>query len=197
MRRPKLTRPTTDLFERDGSVIDVNDLHRRGAFRAPMWFPFKRLRTFPDRLEIYFRNHNRPPQIVLIERTRLYLGSERPWFLCYKCGRRVGKLYVSSIDIGCRYCCDLGFASQRQRLKKRLAAKAEKIRNRLWCEGEKIIRPRCMHESTFRKHTRMLQRLQQAIHTGSHCGSVPSHYRHRERDADGRYCDEQADYEMS
>jgi hypothetical protein len=31
MRRPKLTRPTVELFS-DGEILDVNMLHRQGAF---------------------------------------------------------------------------------------------------------------------------------------------------------------------
>src|SRR5262245_8860545 len=182
MRR-KLLRPTVDLFERDGSALDVNDLARRHAFRQPMHFPFKRLRTFPDRVEINFRDRNKPPQIVLIARTALHLGGTRPWFVC-ACGRRCGKLYLTSIDARCRRCSDLQFLSQRSRLKKRLAVKLENIRGQLWLDGEKIIRPRYMHESTFRKHTRMLQRLQQAMHTGTHCASIRYRQRFRERDSD-------------
>jgi hypothetical protein len=194
MRRPKLTRPTTDLFERDGSVIDVNDLHRRGAFRLPMHFPFRRLKTFPDRLEIKWPDQNKPPQIILIERTRLHLGGERPWFVCYKCGHRVGKLYISTIDIGCRHCCDLQFRSQVQTRKARLQTKAEKIRNRLWFENNKPIRPHYMHRATFQRHLRTLSKIEHAIRHKLHCASI-RYRRYRERDAGGRYCDEQADYE--
>jgi hypothetical protein len=193
MRRPKLTRPTVELFN-DGEILDVNDLHRRGAFRSPMWFPFKKLRTYPDRLEIYFRDRNRPPQTVLIERTRLYLGGQRPWFLCYKCHRRCAKLYPVGVDHWCRRCGELQFTSQRQRLKKRLATRAENIRNRLWLDGEKITRPRYMRRATYRKHLNTLSRIQHAINNGRRIAS-PRYQRWRERDQYGQYCDEQADYE--
>jgi hypothetical protein len=168
--------------------LDVNDLHRRGAFHTPMHFPFRRLRTFPDRMEIYFRDRNRPPQIVLIERTRLHLGGARPWFICYKCNRRCAKLYPVGVDHWCRRCGDLQFVSQRQRRKARLTIKAKNIRARLWVEGEKIIRPRYMRESTFRKHMHALHAIEHAIRHGLHCSSI-RYQRYRERDADGRYCD--------
>jgi DNA-directed RNA polymerase subunit RPC12/RpoP len=186
MRRPNVLRPTVDLFERDGSVIDVNDLHRRGAF-VGMWFPFKRLRTYPDRLEIKWPDHNKTPQIILIERTRLHLGGTRPWFLCYKCGRKVGKLYISSIDIGCRRCSDLQFVSQRQRRRARLKTKVEKIRNRLWFESGNPIRPRYMHRATYQKHLTALHAIQHAISTGCRISS-PRYRRWRGRDDEGRYC---------
>ena len=189
MRRPRLLRACVELFERDGSVIDVNDLHRRGAFSGPgMWFPFKRLKTFPDRLEIKWPDQNKPPQIILIERTRLHLGGERPWFVCYKCGHRVGKLYISTIDIGCRHCCDLQFRSQVQTRKARLQTKAENIRNRLWIEGEKLIRPFRMHRATYRKHLRTLHHIEHAIRTDGRFSSI-RYRRYRERDNEGRYDD--------
>jgi hypothetical protein len=196
MRRPRLLRACVELFERDGSVIDVNDLHRRGAFSGPgMWFPFKRLKTFPDRLEIKWPDKNKPPVIVLIERTKLYLGGSRPWFICPRCRRRVGKLYDLRIDILCRKCYDLGYVSQRQRRKARLQTKAENIRNRLWFEDNKPIRPYYMHRATYQKHLRAISRIEHAIRHGLHCASI-RYRRLRERDSDGRYCDEQADYEM-
>jgi hypothetical protein len=194
MRRPKLTRPTVELFS-DGEILDVNDLHRRGAFRTPMHFPFRRIKTFPDRLEINFRDRNRPPQIVLIERTRLHLGGARPWFVCYKCNRRCTKLYPVGVDHWCRRCGDLQFRSQAQTRKARLRAKAEKIRNRLWFENNKPIRPHYMHRATFHRHLRAINKIEHAIRHRLHCASL-RYQRYRERDSDGRYCDEQADYEM-
>jgi hypothetical protein len=194
MRRPKLLHPTTDLFERDGSAFDVNDLAKRGAFLAPgMWFPFRRLKTFPDHIEINFRDRNRPPLVLLVERTRLHLGGSRPWFVC-TCGRRCAMLYVTSIDARCRVCSDLQFRSQAQTRKARLQTKAENIRNRLWIENGKPIRPHYMHRATFQRHLRAISRIEHAIRHGLHCASI-RYRRCRERDSDGRYCDEQADYE--
>jgi hypothetical protein len=72
---PSVLRPTTDLFERDGSVIDVNDLHRHHAFHRPMHFMVRRWKTFPDRLEINWPDRNKPPQIILIERTAVHFGN--------------------------------------------------------------------------------------------------------------------------
>jgi hypothetical protein len=185
MRYPKLLRPTVELFS-DGEILDSYDLYRRGAFRRPMEFPFRRLRTYPDHIELRWPDRNKPPQVILLERTPC-VGAERPWFLCYKCGRRCAKLYVNSIDAARRKCAGLQFASQRQRRKTRLRTKADKIRWQLWAEGEKIIRPRGMHKETYRKHIRMLQRIQHAISTGSRLSSI-RYRRYRERDEDGRYC---------
>jgi hypothetical protein len=186
MYRPKLTRPTVELFS-DGEIFDVNMLHRAGAFIRPMYFPFRRIKTFPDHMEIYFRDCNRPPQLVLIEHTGLHLGGARPWFVCYRCRRRCAKLYPTGVDYWCRRCSDLRFASQRQRLKKRLAAKAKNIRNRLWTDASgKLVRPRLMYKTTYRRHLNALQRIEHAIRHGLHVSSR-RYRRYRERDNDGRY----------
>jgi hypothetical protein len=55
MRRPKLARSTVELFS-DGEILDSIELYRHGAFRRPNHFPFRRLKTFPDHIEINFRN---------------------------------------------------------------------------------------------------------------------------------------------
>src|SRR5262249_11896160 len=183
----------TDLFH-DGDTLDVNQLNRANAFRSPLWFPLRRLKTFPDHIEINFRDRNKPPLVLLIERTRLHLGGSRPWFVC-ACGRRCGKLYVTSIDARCRVCSDLQFRSQAQTRKARLQTKAEKIRARLWIENDKPIRPHYMHRATFQKHLRTINRIEHAIRHRLHYASI-RYRRSRERDADGRYCDGQADYEM-
>jgi hypothetical protein len=195
MRRLKFTRPTVELFS-DGQILDVNMLARNGAFSGPpLWYPFRRLKTFPDHIEINFRDRNRPSQIILIERTRMHFGNTRPWFICYKCNRRRAQLYVTSIDVACRQCADLQYASQRQRRNTRLRTKIEKIRGRLWIEGEKIIRPRYMPKAIFQRHLRTISRLEHAIRHGLRCSSI-RYQRYRERDVDGRYCDEQADEQM-
>jgi hypothetical protein len=186
MRRPKLTRPVVELFS-DGEILDVNMLHRNGAFRSPLWYPLRRLKTFPDHIEINFRDRNRPPLVLLIERTGLHLGGTRPWFVC-ACGRRCGKIYLTSIDARCRVCSDLQFRSQRQRLKAQLQTKAEKIRNRLWFENDKPIRPHYMHRATFQRHLRAISRIEHAIRHGLHCASI-RYRRYRERDDAGCYCD--------
>jgi len=150
MRSDKLTCPTVELFS-DGEILDAYDLNRRGAFSVPMGFPFRRLRSYRDHIELRWRDRNKPPQIILLERTKLNYGGARPWFLCYKCGRRCARLYATSIDVACRKCADLQFTSQRQRRRARLQTKAENIRNRLWTEGEKLIRPFRMRRTTYQK----------------------------------------------
>ena len=184
MRRPKRTHPVVELFS-DGEILDSYELYRHGAFRRPMEFPFRRLRTYRDHIELRWPNRDQPPRAILLERTQC-LDAERTWFLCYKCGRRCAKLYINSIDVACRKCADLQFKSQRERRKARLQTKAKKIRNRLWFENNKPVRPHYMHRATFQRHLRTLSKIEYAIRHDLHCASI-RYRRRRDRDADGRY----------
>lgn len=188
MRRPNVLRPTVELFS-EGEVLDSIALYRHGAFARPSYFPLRRLKTFPDHVELSWPNKNKPPQIILLQWRPLHFGGAFPYFSCYKCGCRVRKLYVTSIDVACRRCSELQWKCQRQFWTTRLKARADKIRNRLWTEGEKIIRPRLMRQRTFRKHLNKLRMIEYALATGSHIRWIRSRDHLRPRDSDGRYCD--------
>jgi hypothetical protein len=180
-------RPVVELF-RDGEILDSISLYRHGAFNRPTEFPFRRLRTYRDRVELRWPNREKPPQVILFEWRPLYFGGAFPYFLCYKCEQRARRLYLSSIDVACRKCSDLQFKSQRHRRRARLRAKAEKIRNRLWTENGNPAKPYQMHHATYRKHLRMLQAVEHAIRINGHCASI-RYRRQRERDEYGQYCD--------
>jgi hypothetical protein len=190
MRRRKLTRPTTDLFH-PGITLDVHQLNRTGSFSQPLHYVLRRLKTFPDHIELSFpKPTNRPPQITLIERTALFPGAmtSRPWFLCSACSRRCSKLYVSSLGAKCNQCSGLQWTSQRQWHTTRLRVKAAQIRNRLDADPTgKPVRPRYMHVRTFRRLISALAAIDQAIRTGSRLSRVRAHYRYRPRDRAGRY----------
>jgi hypothetical protein len=188
MHRPKLTRPTVELFS-DGEILDVNALNRNGAFRRPMHYPFRRLKTYQDRVELYFRDRTKPAQIILVARTAQNFGNSRPWLIC-SCRRRCVKLYCDSLGARCRICAELQFTSQRQWWTTRLRARADKIRSQLWVDASgKPARPYRMHRNTYRQHLTALASIEHAIRTGSRISS-PRYRRYRERDADGRYCAE-------
>jgi len=188
MHRPRLTRPTTDLFH-EGITLDVNQLNRTGAFAQPMIYPLRRLKTFPDHIKLNFRDRARPAQITPIERTDMHFGGTRPWFVC-ACGRRCGKLYVDSLGARCRVCAGLQYLAQRQFWTTRLKARAEKLRRRLDIDKTgKPSRPYYMHRSTYMQHIHMLHRIEHALNTGLPIRWIRSGDRFRPRDNDGRYCD--------
>jgi hypothetical protein len=72
MRRPKLTRPTVDLFS-DGEILDSIALHRHGAFTG-MEFPFRRLRSYRDHVELRFPDRKKPTTAILVEWRPLHFG---------------------------------------------------------------------------------------------------------------------------
>ena len=116
------------------SHIDVNDLHRLGAFtEVTLWFPFMRIRTNRWVVEYFHARSpaDRPPQRIPIQWTRCTFGGTRPWFMCLFCGRRVGKLHRANGFLGCRTCGPLVYESQRAGRKRRLYMKAKRIRRRL------------------------------------------------------------------
>ena len=115
------------------SHIDVNHLHRLGAFtEVTLWFPAMRLRTNRWVVE-YFHARSpagRPPQRIPIQWTHCTFGGARPWFTCI-CGRRVGKLYYGNGFLGCRSCGEMRYSSQSAGRRRRLYMKAKRIRCRL------------------------------------------------------------------
>lgn len=166
MNRRRPLRPVTADYSH---IIDVNELNRLGAFKRPSSFPFRRLRTYRDRIEFYWpSNPRKPPQINAIVWTGLSLGGARPWFVCYRCHRRCGKLYVTSIDALCRKCADLWFVSQRQRRRERLKAKAHRIRVSLGDYSSRPgdpVPPKRFRQSrrTYRRTISTLYRIEREI----------------------------------
>ena len=132
LKRDGMGRPVKIIVE-TLSHIDVNHLHRLGAFtEVTLWFPVMRLRT--NRWVVkYFHARSpadRPPQRIPIQWTHCTFGAARPWFMCLFCGRRVGKLYVPMASLVVGRAADR-LQSQRSGPKRRLYMKAKRIRCRL------------------------------------------------------------------
>ena len=53
------------------------------------------------------------PHRVAVTLTHPNFGGARPWFVCPRCKRRAGKLYVPTIGVlGCRVCLKLVYERQ-------------------------------------------------------------------------------------
>lgn len=80
-------------------------------------------------------------------------GGRRPWFVCPRCSRRVGKLYALGGDFKCRCCCAVPYRSQNLTHADRLLQKAAKLRHRIGVGGDDIViaRPRRMRRQTFER----------------------------------------------
>lgn len=90
-------------------------------------------------------------QTIRLERTPCRFGGERPWFLCPRCGRRVGVLYGHRLFL-CRTCHSLAYASQCEPRHDRLLRRANKLRARLGGEAgisATINKPKRMRRATY------------------------------------------------
>ena len=86
-------------------------------------------------------------------------GGLRPWFLCPGCRRYCDRLYVDELELKCRKCARLLYASQSMRPAETRIAKIIKIHERLGdpkAEFRTPPRPSGMHRTTY---TRLLDEL--------------------------------------
>jgi hypothetical protein len=125
---------TVERFE----SFDVHVLHRMGALQETLvshpWVTFRwpglvRLTANRWRVDVEFRGG--AVQRIPLMWTRCHFGGLRPWFRCFRCNCRVGKLYNTEASLQCRRCLDLWYASQRRGEKSRrytLLAKRRLVR---------------------------------------------------------------------
>jgi hypothetical protein len=155
-------------------AFDVHVLHRAGALReAQVSFPWAslkwpglfRVRANRWRVDVEFRCG--ASQRITVVWTRCHFGGGRPWFICERCNRRIGKLYNTEAALRCRRCLDLWYSSQRRGAKSRLYLQALKLRLRL--NGIASLRepipgrPKRMRKRTYDRLRRRLQNLEEQL----------------------------------
>lgn len=89
---------------------------------------------------------------ICVAYTTCHFGGKRPWFVCPKCQRRAGIMYLWYIP-QCRNCAHLVYASQSEDPVNRSWRRTTKIESRL-ASGEgksKCRRPKGMHMSTYQR----------------------------------------------
>jgi len=103
----------------------------------------------------YMHKGERIEHIVRLTQSVCNYGGVRNWFKCQYCHRRVGVIYVSNGQCGCRKCFNLAYQSERDTWQGQQYRKANAIREQLgWkvgiahADGEK---PKGMHWKTFYK----------------------------------------------
>jgi hypothetical protein len=154
--------------------VDVHSLYRMGALRETLvelplcsfrWPGIVRVGCNRWRLDVEFRGGAQ--QGIPIVWTRCHFGSGRPWFMCMRCNRRVGKLYNSGASLACRRCRDLRYSCQRRGAKSRSYLQALKLRLRLndvaKIGGPPPERPRRMHKKTYYRLCRRLEELEKKL----------------------------------
>src|SRR5690606_31741958 len=95
--------------------------------------------------------HNVDERICLTY-TTCHFGGKRPWFLCPKCQRRVGIMYLWYIP-QCRTCAHLVYASQSEDPVNRSWRRTTKLEGRLAGSERKwaLCRPKGMHLVTYQR----------------------------------------------
>ena len=101
--------------------------------------------------------------IIKFDWTSCHFGGHRLWFLCPKCGRRVGILY-SGKHYYCRICRNLAYPSENEPKPNRMFRKANKIRRRLnsqpGVQNKIWSKPKGMHQKTFDRLFQQVRRLE-------------------------------------
>jgi len=85
-------------------------------------------------------------QTIALASTPCHYGSSRPWFVCPRCQRRAGLLFMRWGRFACRLCQQVSYTSQAEDVMARMWRKQAKIEGRL---GENWLRPKGMRRSTY------------------------------------------------
>lgn len=166
----------------DHRALDIRSLHRAGvlvAERSCSW-EWKRRGAVVGSIGIYVEMLTRlrlryqltrqgqtegKDYPVTITWAPCHLGGNRPWFLCPCCGRRVAKLYSSTL-FACRHCLRLNYASQQANKRDRATDRSWSLRRALGCDegflclpAEFIPKPKGMHWRTFNRRLDQLKRV--------------------------------------
>jgi hypothetical protein len=92
---------------------------------------------------------------VPIVSTKCNFGGKRPWFMCPRCNRRVGKLFLKNEHFLCRHCNDLTYACRNESEAFRLLRKVQRTNDRLLgpAPPNELLgsRPKGMHWKTYHK----------------------------------------------
>ena len=121
-------------------------------------------------VSLTYKNDNKlVRETIKITQTNCHYGNHRYWWLCPKCGKRVGVLYFNHSFV-CRHCMGKSYASQLSSplecLFMRLSAIHEKL---LWQRGllSKRIKPKGMHSTTYNgliiEHDHLVNQVKQEL----------------------------------
>lgn len=140
-----------DVRQLDIRLLDKHSLCQPGTISRITWKCDRHYLQFisaTDRIVL-----TNPSQTIYLSRTPCNYGSQRLWFLCPKCDRRVAVLHELNENYRCRHCHRLPYSSQREILYDRLVRKLRKLRKRLGAAHDIFepvyAKPKGMHWKTF------------------------------------------------
>ncbi len=128
------------------------------------------LNTNSQALSISYQYHGKAYAYDLaVTRTSCHYGGQRYWWLCPKCKKRVGVLYLAGIFV-CRHCIGANYQSQLKQPLDRHYQRVAKIRKRLgWYGGVAMGeygKPKGMHQTTFNRLVNEHRQLEAQIYSG-------------------------------
>lgn len=105
-------------------------------------------------------------QSVQLSRTPCHYGSQRTWFRCGGCSKRVTKLYNGGKYFYCRQCYDLPYASQHEGKSNYLYTRRHKLGNKTFSHykyGEGWGKPKGQHWKTFDRKLAKYKKADRAV----------------------------------
>ena len=145
--------------------LDVRQLHREGWLRPGLSFslnwtmggnPIGSISIFTSTgsisLSYSTRAGEQVNEFVALDLTPCHFGGARPWFLCPRCGRRVGVLFGGK-RFWCRHCHGIAYAVENEDAMSRLLRRSNKLRERVKVRAGTAYpvtdKPKGMHWRTF------------------------------------------------
>jgi hypothetical protein len=156
--------------------LDMRFLHRNDWLRPGLSFTLSwswrgeptasiGVTTNPDAIRLSYstKDGEQVEELVDLDRTPCTYGGTRPWFLCPKCGRRVGVLFAGR-RFWCRHCHGIAYAVENEDKISRLLRRANKLRERVGAKAGTAypvtFKPKGMHQKTFDRIRWEIQELE-------------------------------------
>ena len=156
--------------------LDVRQLHQRDCLRPGLAFswswswgdePAGSISIFTSadsiRLSYSTRTGEQVDELVDLDRTPCTYGGARTWFLCPRCGRRVGVLFAGRRFL-CRHCHGIAYAVENEDKISSLLRRSNKLRERVQAKAGTAypvtFKPKGMHQKTFDRIRREIQEVE-------------------------------------
>lgn len=145
--------------------LEVCFLHRKDWLRPGLSFtlswswggePTASIGVFtnPDSIRLMYgtKDGEHVDELVDLDRTPCNYGGTRTWFLCPRCGRRVGVLFAGR-RFWCRHCHGIAYAVENEDKLSRVLRRSNKLRERVQARAGTaypvLFKPKGMHQRTF------------------------------------------------
>lgn len=156
--------------------LDVRKLHREGWLRPGLSFSLNwsmggnpigsiSILTNTDSIRLMYgtKAGEQVDELVDLDRTPCNYGGTRTWFLCPRCGRRVGVLFGGR-RFWCRHCHGIAYAVENEDKLSRALRRSNKLRERVQARAGTaypvIFKPKGMHQRTFDRIRWQIQEIE-------------------------------------